>query len=206
MYAIRCEALNFKLSKSQKKVIKRVNRYLITGQKPGAADADADADDSSMQTAAEGPGGDSFVPRKESKLSLSASDLKNDRTVSKSATESEKKKAKVVAPYPAGAAESLGSLKKGVGVDAPEKGVRGVEKGVGKKAAPSKSAPTLGMQCVLFVCFCEVLLLFFRSLVFGSLCVRVCVCVLFCLFSCYFMFVCFVSYVCYTFIKELLFI
>ena len=174
MYAIRCEALNFKLSKSQKKVIKRVNRYLITGQKPGAADADAD--DSSMQTAAEGPGGDSFVPRKESKLSLSASDLKNDRTVSKSATESEKKKARVVAPSPAGAAESLGSLKKGVGADAPEKGVPGVEKGVGKKAAPSKSAPTLGMQCVLFVCFCEVLLGCF----FGGLCLWFFVCLCLC--------------------------
>ena len=80
MYAIRCEALNFKLSKSQKKVLKRVNRYLITGQKPGGKEA-AEA------VAAEGPGGDTFVQRKKSELSLSASDLKNDRTGSGSVAE-----------------------------------------------------------------------------------------------------------------------
>ncbi|KAL3881818.1 hypothetical protein ACJMK2_028210 [Sinanodonta woodiana] len=34
-YTIRCEALNFKLSTSQKKVIKRMNRYLIHGIKSG---------------------------------------------------------------------------------------------------------------------------------------------------------------------------
>ncbi|XP_059153504.1 arginyl-tRNA--protein transferase 1-like isoform X2 [Physella acuta] len=36
-YTIRCDALNFKLNKSHKKLIKRVNRYLITGVK-GAHD------------------------------------------------------------------------------------------------------------------------------------------------------------------------
>lgn len=35
-YTIRCEALNFKLRKSHKKVLKRVNKYLIHGIKPSA--------------------------------------------------------------------------------------------------------------------------------------------------------------------------
>ena len=35
-YAIKCEALNFKLNKSHKKVLKRVNKYLNTGVKPGS--------------------------------------------------------------------------------------------------------------------------------------------------------------------------
>lgn len=39
-YAIRCPAKAFRISKSQKKVIKRVNRYLANGVEP-AADADA---------------------------------------------------------------------------------------------------------------------------------------------------------------------
>lgn len=33
MYTIKCNTLDFELSKSHKKVIKRVNRYLITGDK-----------------------------------------------------------------------------------------------------------------------------------------------------------------------------
>lgn len=35
-YTIRCEALNFKLRKSHKKVLKKVNKYLIHGIKPSA--------------------------------------------------------------------------------------------------------------------------------------------------------------------------
>ena len=34
-YAIKCEALKFKMSKSQKKVIKQVHKYLNTGDRPG---------------------------------------------------------------------------------------------------------------------------------------------------------------------------
>ncbi|GFO24299.1 Arginyl-tRNA--protein transferase 1 [Plakobranchus ocellatus] len=39
-YTIRCRALDFKLNKSHKKQIKRVNRYLIHGIKPGRDDDD----------------------------------------------------------------------------------------------------------------------------------------------------------------------
>lgn len=39
MYTIRCKALEFKLRKSHKKVLKKVNRYLIDGIKP-AGDKD----------------------------------------------------------------------------------------------------------------------------------------------------------------------
>nr|KAG5696778.1 hypothetical protein BaRGS_012801 [Batillaria attramentaria] len=35
-YTIRQDALNFRMSKSHKKTIKRVNRFLITGERPGA--------------------------------------------------------------------------------------------------------------------------------------------------------------------------
>ncbi|KAK3603003.1 hypothetical protein CHS0354_016818 [Potamilus streckersoni] len=45
-YTIRCEALNFKLSTSQKKVIKRMNRYLIHGIKSGKTANDLEADES----------------------------------------------------------------------------------------------------------------------------------------------------------------
>ncbi|XP_064595718.1 arginyl-tRNA--protein transferase 1-like [Liolophura sinensis] len=37
-YTIRCEALRFKLSKSHKKVLKRVNRFLIKGEKSGTSE------------------------------------------------------------------------------------------------------------------------------------------------------------------------
>lgn len=39
-YTIRCEALNFKLRKSHKKVLKKVNKYLIHGIKPTSDDKD----------------------------------------------------------------------------------------------------------------------------------------------------------------------
>uniref|UniRef100_A0A2C9JLZ4 Arginyl-tRNA--protein transferase 1 n=1 Tax=Biomphalaria glabrata TaxID=6526 RepID=A0A2C9JLZ4_BIOGL len=38
-YTIKCDAINFKLSKSHKKLVKRVNRYLITGRKSGMDDS-----------------------------------------------------------------------------------------------------------------------------------------------------------------------
>ncbi|KAH3735726.1 hypothetical protein DPMN_042261 [Dreissena polymorpha] len=41
LYTIRCEVLNFKLRKSQKKVLKKVNKYLIEGIKP-TSDKDDD--------------------------------------------------------------------------------------------------------------------------------------------------------------------
>ncbi len=40
-YSIKCDAVNFKLSKSHKKVLKRVNKFLSSGVKPGdQADVD----------------------------------------------------------------------------------------------------------------------------------------------------------------------
>lgn len=42
MYTIRCEALKFKLRKSHKKVLKKVNKYLIEGIKPSGDVADSD--------------------------------------------------------------------------------------------------------------------------------------------------------------------
>ncbi|KAL4233849.1 Arginyl-tRNA--protein transferase 1 [Mactra antiquata] len=42
MYTIRCEALNFKLRKSHKKVIKKMNKYLIEGVKPKCDKNDED--------------------------------------------------------------------------------------------------------------------------------------------------------------------
>ena len=38
-YPIRCDVHNFVLHKSQKKAMKKVNRYLNTGQKPGDTQA-----------------------------------------------------------------------------------------------------------------------------------------------------------------------
>lgn len=46
MYTIRCEALKFKLRKSHKKVLKKVNKYLIEGIKPSGDVADNDNVDS----------------------------------------------------------------------------------------------------------------------------------------------------------------
>lgn len=37
-YTIRCDALKFNLSKSHKKVLKRVNRFLIKGEKSGQSE------------------------------------------------------------------------------------------------------------------------------------------------------------------------
>lgn len=54
-YTIRQEALNFKLSKSQKKVLKKVNRYLSTGEKrnmnskDGKAEEDGDIEGENME-------------------------------------------------------------------------------------------------------------------------------------------------------------
>lgn len=39
MYAIRCEATQFRLSKSQKKVLKRMNEYLLRGKQRGTSEA-----------------------------------------------------------------------------------------------------------------------------------------------------------------------
>ena len=39
-YAIRCEALNFQLTRSQKKVLKRIKHFLLTGVKPKQRKAD----------------------------------------------------------------------------------------------------------------------------------------------------------------------
>ena len=41
-YAIKCEVLNFKLNKSHKKVVKRVNKYLNSGVKPGSSKTDSE--------------------------------------------------------------------------------------------------------------------------------------------------------------------
>ena len=135
MYTIRCDALDFKMSKSQKKALKRVNRYLITGQKPGCKDA-------GDYVTTEGPGGDSFVQGKKSQFSLSASDLKNDRTGSDStAVESkaesalQEKKAKVDPASSSSVTESQRTVKKDADTDS---------------VAILKSVPTQGM-CSLYV-------------------------------------------------------
>ncbi|KAK7108348.1 hypothetical protein V1264_016098 [Littorina saxatilis] len=121
-YTIRCDVPNFKLSKSQKKIIKRVNRYLITGQKPGSKDS---GDDDSANAGDEGPSGDSFVPGKKSEFSLSASDVKNDRTgASEKPSASEKK-------------GNVGSESKKADVK------ESVDEKADKKTSP-KSAPTKG--------------------------------------------------------------
>lgn len=77
-YAIRCDAVNFQLSKSQKKVIKRVNRFLITGQRPGESTGQGE---DSQNVVAEGPSGDNFIePKKPVDLSLTTNDVKSERT------------------------------------------------------------------------------------------------------------------------------
>ena len=79
-YTIKCDTLKFKLSKSQKKVIKRVNKYLITGVKQGEShDADLDGNEGTSR-ASQGPSGDNFVQGKTSSLSLTNDDVKTDRT------------------------------------------------------------------------------------------------------------------------------
>ncbi|RUS75694.1 hypothetical protein EGW08_016536 [Elysia chlorotica] len=52
-YTIRCRALDFKMSKSHKKQIKRVNRYLIHGIKPGKDD-DQELEDGSKDKKEDG--------------------------------------------------------------------------------------------------------------------------------------------------------
>lgn len=76
-YTIRQDAVNFRPSKSHKKIIKRVNRFLITGERPGAKDVSNDGD---ADMASEGAGGDNFMTTKSSELSLSHSDIKADQT------------------------------------------------------------------------------------------------------------------------------
>lgn len=56
-YAVRCHAINFKISSSQKKVIKRVNRFLINGIRPQAAKKEQDAEGNSCMES--DPGGSS---------------------------------------------------------------------------------------------------------------------------------------------------
>ena len=51
-YAIKCEVLNFKLNKSHKKVVKRVNKYLNSGVKPGSSKTDSDDVDGGSTAAA----------------------------------------------------------------------------------------------------------------------------------------------------------
>lgn len=70
-YTIRQDATNYRLSKSHKKVIKRVNRYLISGERP--------SHDDGAEMVGEGGGGDNFVLTKSSVLSLPASDVKADK-------------------------------------------------------------------------------------------------------------------------------
>ena len=43
-YTIRCEVADFKIRKSHKKVIKKVNKYLIDGFKPSGGGAGMDAE------------------------------------------------------------------------------------------------------------------------------------------------------------------
>ena len=71
-YPIRCDIVNFALSQSQKKVIKRVNRYLITGQKSERRDMAA-GDDHNLHE--HGPRGDNVVCRKPTVLPLSSADI-----------------------------------------------------------------------------------------------------------------------------------
>ena len=49
-YPIRCNSLDFKLSRSQKKVIKKVNRFLNTGVRPGPKDSDSADGIANMET------------------------------------------------------------------------------------------------------------------------------------------------------------
>ncbi|KAK7483279.1 hypothetical protein BaRGS_00025446 [Batillaria attramentaria] len=84
-YTIRQDALNFRMSKSHKKTIKRVNRFLITGERPGAKEMSGDGD---ADMATEGAGGDNFISAKSSELSLSSSDIKGDMTGAKSVSPS----------------------------------------------------------------------------------------------------------------------
>lgn len=44
-YTIRCHPLEFKLNKSHKKVLKRVNKFLILGLKPGHGSSVADSEE-----------------------------------------------------------------------------------------------------------------------------------------------------------------
>uniref|UniRef100_A0A0B7ANR0 Arginyl-tRNA--protein transferase 1 n=2 Tax=Arion vulgaris TaxID=1028688 RepID=A0A0B7ANR0_9EUPU len=53
-YTIRCHALEFKLSKSQKKVIKRVNKFLISGVKPGSGNKEKGGQEFEESTEDEG--------------------------------------------------------------------------------------------------------------------------------------------------------
>lgn len=76
-YTIRCEALNFKLSNSHKKVIKRVNRFLISGQRSGEKpNAEKDGPGGVVTG---GPGGDNFIIALKTELSLTPSDIKRYR-------------------------------------------------------------------------------------------------------------------------------
>ncbi|XP_060588752.1 arginyl-tRNA--protein transferase 1-like [Ruditapes philippinarum] len=50
MYTIRCEALKFKLRKSHKKVLKKVNKYLIEGIKPSGDIADDETEEVEKQS------------------------------------------------------------------------------------------------------------------------------------------------------------
>ena len=52
MYTIRCEALKFKLRKSHKKVLKKVNKYLIEGIKPSSDMADGETEEIEKPTTA----------------------------------------------------------------------------------------------------------------------------------------------------------
>ncbi|XP_029650750.1 arginyl-tRNA--protein transferase 1 isoform X2 [Octopus sinensis] len=56
-YAVRCHAINFKISSSQKKVIKRVNRFLINGIRPQAAKKEEDEEGNNCMES--DPGGSS---------------------------------------------------------------------------------------------------------------------------------------------------
>ena len=49
-YTIRCEVLNFKMKKSQKKTLKKVNRYLIHGIKPEKDKEDEEAEGNQPKT------------------------------------------------------------------------------------------------------------------------------------------------------------
>ncbi len=52
-FTIRCEALNFKLNKSHKKVMKKFNRFLNTGEKPIAKDPEMIATPACVQDVTE---------------------------------------------------------------------------------------------------------------------------------------------------------
>ena len=82
-YTIRCEVLNFKMRKSHKKVIKKVNRYLIHGIKPEKDKEAVDAEGNQSKA-----GNKKTENQSETQASNQSTDLKNNNQSETSTEES----------------------------------------------------------------------------------------------------------------------